>query len=227
MASASPIVVAFLLCTLGLVSCSASDAGGPDHTNVSFDLIDSSYKTIHVMVALCDNENQGIVPVPAKLGKGDDLKNNLYWGALYGVKSYFKRSAEWELVKVSKAPWVLERLVFKHKREKYFLVADAWNGRDIKFTTLEFLQSVSGRSKDTLHVQDHVIGIHGNAHLIAYVGHDGLMERIIDESVCYKNEDGRQRDVIVLACFSKAFFGPPSEGVQLQSASLEYWTYGT
>ena len=35
-------------------------------------------KTIHVFVALCDNENQGIVKVPAVIGNGQDARNNLY-----------------------------------------------------------------------------------------------------------------------------------------------------
>ncbi len=48
-----------------------------------------SYRTIHIFVALCDNKNQGIVPVPPILGNGEDPKNNLYWGALYGVKTFF------------------------------------------------------------------------------------------------------------------------------------------
>lgn len=45
-------------------------------------------KSIQVFVALCDNVNQGIVPVPAALGDGEDVKNNLYWGARYGVKTH-------------------------------------------------------------------------------------------------------------------------------------------
>jgi hypothetical protein len=46
---------------------------------------------IHVFVALCDNKYQGIVPVPAKIGNGQDPLNNLYWGAAYGIKSFFKK----------------------------------------------------------------------------------------------------------------------------------------
>ncbi len=38
----------------------------------------SNTETIHVFVALCDNQNQGIVPVPASLGNGQDPKSNLY-----------------------------------------------------------------------------------------------------------------------------------------------------
>ena len=39
-----------------------------------------STRSIHVLVALCDNINQGIVPVPPQLGDGQDPRNNLYWG---------------------------------------------------------------------------------------------------------------------------------------------------
>lgn len=41
-----------------------------------------SPRIIHVFVALADNVNQGIVPVPAKLGNGEDPVHNLYWGPL-------------------------------------------------------------------------------------------------------------------------------------------------
>ena len=57
-------------------------------------------KVIHVLVALCDNENQGIVPVPAHLGDGADPNKNLYWGAAYGVKTFFSKSANWEKIAV-------------------------------------------------------------------------------------------------------------------------------
>ena len=40
----------------------------------------------HVIVALSDNELQGIVPRTATLGDGDRPQSNLYWGAMYGVK---------------------------------------------------------------------------------------------------------------------------------------------
>src|SRR3712207_6590162 len=48
-------------------------------------------KVIHVLVALCDNENQGIVPVPAFLGNGEDAPRNLYWGAAFGIKTFFSK----------------------------------------------------------------------------------------------------------------------------------------
>ncbi len=57
-------------------------------------LIVYSQKTVHVYVALCDNIHQGIVPIPKDLGNGQSPRTNLYWGALYGVKTYFTNSKE-------------------------------------------------------------------------------------------------------------------------------------
>ena len=71
-------------------------------------------KTIHVFVALCDNENQGIVPVPRALGDGRDPDNNLYWGALYGTRTFFKKSSDWRLINTIRRPTdnILERIIF-------------------------------------------------------------------------------------------------------------------
>ncbi|MCP9752711.1 hypothetical protein EGI32_17290 [Ferruginibacter sp. HRS2-29] len=167
----------------------------------------SSYKTIHVFVALCDNKYQGIVPVPAKIGNGQDLDNNLYWGCGYGVRSYFKKSPQWKLIKkISIDSIRMERLLFKNTNSNYYLVADAWNGKYIKDCTIAFLQSCAGQVKDTLMVNNLAIGLNGNASLLAYVGHDGLMDfRLADE---FNNTDGKKRDAIMLACYSKKYFGP-------------------
>src|SRR5215212_939370 len=52
-------------------------------------------RVVHVLVALCDNENQGIVPVPKFLGDGEDPAKNLYWGAAFGIKTFFSKSSSW------------------------------------------------------------------------------------------------------------------------------------
>ena len=71
----------------------------------------------HVIVALCDNKNQGIVKVPAAIGNGQDARNNLYWGCAYGVKTYFRNQAEWTIIhnqeKINDI--ILERVIFKHQ----------------------------------------------------------------------------------------------------------------
>lgn len=163
--------------------------------------------TIHIMVALCDNRYQGIVPVPEKIGNGQDPKNNLYWGTAYGIKTYFKRSKEWELLKSEKInSEILERAIFKHKEKNYYIIADAYDGKEIKTTTEKFLRSSAGIDKDILQIENEIIGIEGNAKLIAYIGHDGLMDFEINEK--FENLDNIERDVIVLACYSKSYFNP-------------------
>ncbi|UIR55051.1 hypothetical protein LZQ00_12255 [Sphingobacterium sp. SRCM116780] len=168
---------------------------------------DTSTKTIHVFVALCDNKYQGIVPVPKLIGNGQDPNNNLYWGCSYGVKSYFKKSKEWKLLRSEKLDKVrMERLIFKHTTQNYYLVADAYDGQYIKKTTTDFLYSAAGQLKDTININKTTIGINGNAKLVAYIGHDGLMDFQLNEN--FTNADGQQRDAIILACISKKYFAP-------------------
>jgi hypothetical protein len=167
---------------------------------------DSAIKTIHVFVALCDNRYQGIVPVPAKIGNGQDLNNNLYWGCSGGVRSFFKNSPDWVLLKRYVIDSIrLERVVFKNKHENYYIVADAYNGRYIKKCIVDFFNSASGQQKDTIQMNGKVIGINGNSKALAYVGHDGLMEFGLNEK--FINTDGKTRDVFILSCVSKRFFG--------------------
>lgn len=193
-----------------------------DSANKDIAHFDTTAKTIHVFVALCDNTYQGIVPVPPKIGNGQDPNNNLYWGCALGIRTYFKNSKEWKLVKTQKLAGIkLERLVFKHLTKNYFLVADAYDGQYIKQCTEDFLGSSAGQIKDTLHINNTTIGIAGNSNLIAYIGHDGLMDFQLTE--VYQNTDNSKRDVIILACYSKKFFSP-----HLKSANVNplVWTTG-
>jgi len=183
---------------------------------------DSMAKTIHIFVALCDNKYQGIVPVPAKIGNGQDPHNNLYWGCGYGIRTYFSRSKEWTLIKTQALNAViLERIVLKHKTKNYYLIADAYDGKQIKRCTLDFLKSSCGEIKDTIMIQQQTIGIRGNAQLIAYIGHNGLMDFKLNPTL--KNTDNKKRDIIILACYSKSYFTP-----HLESANVNplVWTTG-
>ncbi|GAB2701328.1 hypothetical protein GCM10027037_28130 [Mucilaginibacter koreensis] len=167
---------------------------------------DTAYKTIHVLVALCDNKYQGIVPVPTKIGNGQNPETNLYWGNGYGVYTYFKHSKDWQFVSTQKSGGqVLERAIFKHRKQKFYLVADAYDGRYIKNCIISFLNSSTGKIKDTLKVTKHTLGIYGNANLLAYIGHNGLMDFELNDE--YQSTDGRTRNCIVLACYSKKYFG--------------------
>ncbi len=161
-------------------------------------------KFIHVFVALCDNENQGIVPVSTKLGNGQDPINNLYWGALYGVKTHFKRSKDWSLISTQKNPkkHILERALFKHNNTDTYLLADAYDGKFIKQTITDFLEASAGRNSEA--IEQKPFG--GAADLVAYVGHNGLMEFSVLGDFKPVNDD--KRDAIILACISKDYFKP-------------------
>lgn len=223
------IVISILLCST-LLSCSSQNIeslktlseGAVEAESDKVIQFDTSLKTIHVFVALCDNKYQGIVPVPSKIGNGQDANNNLYWGCGFGIRTYFKNSKEWRLIKSTKLDSVrLERLIFKSLTSNYYLIADAYDGQFIEQCTKDFLKSSSGNMKDTIHVNNSIIGTAGNSQLIAYIGHDGLMDFQIHES--FQNTDRKKRDVIILACYSKHYFSPH---LQKSNVNPLVWTSG-
>ncbi|WP_395735864.1 hypothetical protein [Prosthecobacter sp.] len=147
-------------------------------------------KTVHVFVALADNASQGIAPVPAKIGNGDDAEANLYWGASEGFKSIFARSKSWKLEKTetNPAPEILERRSYRHASQNCVLVAEAWRGKNIHQCLEAFFESLGKRSSD----------------LTAFIGHNGLM----DAPVAVSSPDALSRpaDAIVLCCISGTYF---------------------
>lgn len=166
-------------------------------------------RTVHVLVALCDNIHQGISPVPVKIGNGDDPKNNLYWGCAYGMSTYFKKQKDWVLLKSFDKPkdGIYERLVFKHKTRDVYLVADAYAGRLIKQTTIDFLNFTAGQHSEVLEFDGHKVPVGGGASLLVYVGHDGLMDFDLDEYPVAV--DDKKREAAVFACISQRYFSEP------------------
>lgn len=187
---------------------SASKSTSPADTHV-----ENPGRVIHVVVALCDNQYQGIVPVPERIGNGDDPQQNLYWGAAFGVKSFFRKQRDWQLISETANPKsaVLDRVVLRHKTKDVYLIADAYRGREIKKATLDFLHFSAGNEQEVIEVsagsQRHKLSIGGGADLIAYVGHDGLMDFSLPQYPT--RADDRKRDAIILACASKQYFERP------------------
>ena len=172
-------------------------------------------KTIHVFVALCDNQNQGIVPVPQKLGNGQDPQNNLYWGAMYGMKSFFAyKTKEWKLIDKPQpqSHLILDRVLFKHVSEDVYLLAEAYDGAHIQTCIAEFLKASNGQHSQTLSIGNKNLSFGGGSDLLAYMGHDGLMEFSVD--VAYQKEVSRKKEVIILACYSQEFFSPEIAAAQ-------------
>ena len=170
-------------------------------------------RTVHVFVALADNLHQGIVPVAAILGNGEDAKHNLYWGSAYGVKTFFSRSADWKLLSSGEKPKdeVLERCVFKHRTANVYLVADAYRGGEIQTAILNFFDAAAGVSSGQITVkngpQTVTLNIRGDSNLVVYMGHDGLMDFKLPR--ISRKKTGATRQAIMLACASKSYFAEP------------------
>lgn len=181
----------------------------------------NSIPVIHVFVALADNVNQGIVPVSASLGNGDNAATNLYWGAAFGIKTFFSRNQDWELISVTPNPnpIILERCVFKHRHASLLLVADAYRGKEISQTIWDFLEAAAGKPGERLKAGDVQFYTGGSADLVAYVGHNGLMDFNLHANP--KQRDDRKRRAIVLACASKQYFTP---ALEQSGASPLLWT---
>lgn len=222
----------FLLFLQSIVGCVGQTKSNPESNEVTEKQetedftasipVDTTCKTIHIFVALCDNEFQGIVPVPSKIGNGQDPHQNLYWGCGFGVRTYFRNSMEWILLRIQKPDTIkLERIIFKHRTKNFYLIADAYNGKYIKNCTEDFLRSSCGQLKDTIMIENKVIGIAGNSNLLSYIGHDGLMDFTLSES--YVNRDQKKRDVIILACYSKSYF---SQHLKQANVNPLVWTTG-
>jgi len=187
----------------------------------------ASPRVVRVFVALADNQHQGIIPVPAALGNGSDPQRNLYWGAAYGVKSFFRASKEWELIwsgRPSKDA-ILERCIFKNRQGNVFFIADAYEGSQIKLAVSDFLSAAAGGNKEEVSVGVNStktsISIGGEANLIVYVGHDAFMDFQIPPITGAKG--AKPRRTIVLACASKTFFAPY---IRQTGAEPLLWTTG-
>jgi hypothetical protein len=188
---------------------------------------DGKLRTVHVFVALADNDHQGIVPVTRIVGNGEDPEHNLYWGSAYGVKTFFSHSPEWKRLGCFGKPKaaILERCVFAYNKADVYLIADAYRGIEIRQAILDFLDSAAGGSVEFIPATTSKTGavlkvpIYGGADLLAYVGHDGLMDFQLPRYP--QQRDGTHRDAIVLACASKQFFG---EALRASGAYPLLWT---
>jgi hypothetical protein len=181
-------------------------------------------RVAHIVVALADNRYQGIVPVPAAIGNGDDPVRNLYWGAGYGLRTFLQKSADWELVSrctPGKGP-VLERCVFRNCQEKVCVVADAYRGREIRRAVSDFFAFAAGRAPELVPIgATEFVKAAGGSDLVAYVGHDGLMDFALDH---YEySADNKHRDAVMVSCASKSYF---ADALRWTGARPLLWTSG-
>ncbi len=175
---------------------------------------DDKVRRVHVIVALCDNDSQGIQPVPARIGDGDDLENNLYWGCSEGLKRFFQNSSRWELVSAEVAEdseaKILETCVFRHKSTGALLTAEAWRGREIQAATEAFFEKLKPST------------VSDDPNLVAYIGHNGLMDFRLPFPEAQSGQPSASplKDAIVLCCVSRSYFGPRLEALGVRPILL-------
>jgi hypothetical protein len=178
-------------------------------------------RVVHVIVCLCDNRNQGIVPVSSELGNGRQPRTNLYWGAMYGVKTFLKRSDHWETLSPpapdSNGP-VLERALFRLKGdgEPVILLAEAYDGAHMAGALRKFYHAAAGRVVRELRLggedgSPRRYGLLGGADLVCFVGHNGLMDKAVRPPA--RKARRRPSGAVVLACRSEEYFRRPMDGV--------------
>lgn len=149
-------------------------------------------KTIGVFVALADNASQGIVPVPAAIGDGEDPERNLYWGTAEGLRGVFDKSSNWQLTKKRDGPEGTEMLrvrTYQHVRTGAILSARAYRGTGIKRCVQDFEAAIQ----------------RGTFDLIVFIGHNGLMDFSLPVPARRPGQMNTA-DCVVLCCKSDAYF---------------------
>jgi hypothetical protein len=149
-------------------------------------------RTIGVFVALADNASQGIVPVPAAIGNGDDPEQNLYWGTGEGLKGVFDKSREWRLTEKSDAPdgvHVLRSRTYRHAGTGATLSAKAYRGTSIKRCIQDAERAIQN----------------GEFDMVVFIGHNGLMDCDLPAPA---KPAGKTHivDAIFLCCKSEPYF---------------------
>jgi hypothetical protein len=191
-----------------LLGAAASSQAAAVHERLALDARAGRPLVAHVFVALCDNRNQGIVPVPARLGNGQAAHENLYWGARFGVRTYWRGRKPWRAVATPapSQPGVLERAAFLAEEDgtRVFVVADAWDGARIRETVGAFLEAAAGRARETVRVGGESLEVGGASHVVVFVGHNGLMD--FPAPVLEAGRAEPARAAMVLACASRPYF---------------------
>jgi hypothetical protein len=184
-------------------------------------------RVVPVFVALADNEHQGIVPVPDFLGNGDDPAGNLYWGAAFGVRTFFKNAQEWKEILYFKhqSSYVLEGSIFQNRNQEVLLVADAYRGSEIRQALTDFFCAAAG-IPDKQATSGGIIGgvafqVPTTADLVVYVGHDGLMDFPL--TVDFEGRSESKHSAIILACASRSYF---RDLLQASGATPLLWANG-
>ena len=173
---------------------------------LSFIFSSDSSRTIHIIVPLCNSSHDGMVGVSSGCDY-DKAETNLFWGAIYGVKTFLKSDLDnWEHVydiEYTESS-IIERSIFKHKLEDVTLIADAYNGKMLDSALLDFYQSLDGTKKENFLFLDLDfeidVDIYGSSDLLVFVG------QYKDIDYKFKSSKTSNVETMILTCFSQLKF---------------------
>lgn len=151
-------------------------------------------KQVAVFVALCDNEHQGIAPVPEAIGDGMNPARNLYWGCSDALPKVMRASRDW-----LRPQWVDSY----RKQPKEVLQAVVCTRADKRATITAFAYRGDAMAAC---IRDFEKALHsGSYELVVFLGHNGLMDFEYPEPPAVSVQGA---DSIVLCCHSHSWFGP-------------------
>ena len=194
-------VLAVVVCALP-AAARAGEALDALYDAVAPELAAGKPLVVEVEVALCDN---GIITCGGHgLGDGDDLGRNLYWATDGGLRGWFeRRGSPWRRVARSGRDGdVLETVTY----ERTFAPAGAWTRRGVEAPFVARVVAHAGRGRAIDRALDRFVGAlygDGEARVVAYVGHNGWMDR--DPLVWPKRGSGRVRGFLAVACLTRDY----------------------
>lgn len=153
-----------------------------------------------LIVSLADNAHQSIVPIKPSLGNGQKPSQNLYWRALYGMKTHFKRMDNWSVESRNIAVGgVLDAIRLTHEDHSNIQIdVEAWDGA-------KQLDAVRAYFSELKNVET-------GADLVGFIGHNVLMDIPLPNlpvlpHIRDGNLDNDQKGVVI-ACKSASYFNP-------------------
>ncbi|MEZ4403351.1 MAG: hypothetical protein R3B06_25215 [Kofleriaceae bacterium] len=226
----SAIIVVLVLGALG----SRGRAGPTDaaatwlaslDARVAADLAAGRPLVVQVHVPLC--ERTIIACGNDRLGDGDNPRTNLYWATTEGFLGWFgRRGSGWTPVLVADGAAVGEadvldvrvwrrrvatparwRAAGAPRQLTVYVVAQAWRGTAIDTALARYAEDLYGSHARAVTLADGtVLAAGGDAHVVAYVGHNRLMDRDrFDWQTVAARGDGRSRGVIAIACHTAPY----------------------
>ncbi len=227
---AAAVGVVATLALLLRASPAAADDAAPEEawladltSDVVADLAAGRPLVVQVHVPLCDNDV--LRCGNARLGDGDNPKTNLYWATTAGFGKWFARKKSgWTKVLDGDGdtvgdPDVLDVLVYRRtitaskawrkagapRRFEVYVVAQAWRGEAIDRALDAWAAELYGGTARTLTLDDGTeLAAGGAARIVAYVGHNRLMDV---EAYAWPEaaEDAPRKGAVAIACHTDAY----------------------